>query len=66
MCKRYQPQPSFDDAIQFLYEQHGNLICDDLVQAYCKGGLLKEVDGVLTVTDKGRAELRKSRRTVAH
>jgi len=62
----YQPQPPFNDAIKFLFEQHGNLISDDLVQAYCNSGLLKEVDGVLMVTDKGRAELRKTRRTTSH
>ncbi len=61
-----QAQPSFDDAIRFLFEQHGNLISDDLVQAYCNRGLLQEVDGVLTVTDRGRAELRRSRRPAAH
>ena len=66
MQQRYQPQPSFDDAMRFLFEQHGNLISDDLVQAYCNSGLLAEVDGVLRVTDKGRAELRRSRRVSSH
>lgn len=57
--------PAFDQAMQFLFERHGNSISEDLVQAYCACGYLKEVDGVLTLTDAGRAELRRRRRTVA-
>jgi hypothetical protein len=59
--------PAFDQAMQFLFEKHGNSISEDLVQAYCACGLLKEVDGVLTLTDAGRATLRRARRsTVSH
>ena len=59
--------PSFDQAMQFLFEKHGNAISEDLVQAYCTCGLLKEIDGVLTLTDAGRATLRRTRRsTVSH
>lgn len=57
--------PAFDQAMQFLFERHGNSISEDLVQAYCACGYLKEVDGVLTLTDAGRAELRRRRRAVA-
>ena len=55
--------PAFDQAMQFLFERHGNSISEDLVQAYCASGFLKEVDGLLTLTDAGRAELRRRRRT---
>jgi hypothetical protein len=52
--------PAFDQAMQFLYEKHGNAISEDLVQAYCVQGLLSEEDGVLKLTDRGRAILRKA------
>ena len=52
--------PAFDQAMQFLYEKHGNALSEDLVQAYCVQGLLSEEDGVLTLTDLGRAMLRKA------
>ena len=52
--------PAFDQAMQFLYEKHGNALSEDLVQAYCVQGLLSEEDGVLTLTDRGRAMLRKT------
>jgi hypothetical protein len=52
--------PSFDQAMQFLYEKHGNALSEDLVQAYCVQGLLSETEGVLTLTDRGRAMLRKA------
>lgn len=51
--------PAFDQAMQFLYEKHGNAISEDLVQAYCAQGLLREDDGVLRLTDRGRAIVRK-------
>lgn len=54
--------PAFDQAMQFLFERHGNSISDDLVQAYCACGYLQDADGVLTLTDRGRAELRRRRR----
>ena len=54
--------PAFDQAMQFLFERHGNSISEDLVQAYCASGYLTDVDGVLTLTDSGRAELRRRRR----
>ena len=57
--------PSFDQAMQFLFERHGNSISEDLVQAYSGCGYLKEVDGVLTLTDAGRAELRRRRKSCA-
>lgn len=56
--------PAFDQAMQFLFERHGNSISEDLVQAYCACGYLLEVDGVLSLTDSGRAELRRRRRAV--
>lgn len=56
--------PAFDQAMQFLFERHGNSISEDLVQAYCACGYLREVDGVLSLTDSGRAELRRRRRAV--
>ncbi|KQV90149.1 hypothetical protein [Rhizobacter sp. Root1221] len=57
--------PAFDQAMQFLFERHGNSISEDLVEAYCACGYLKDIDGVLTLTDTGRAELRRRRRSVA-
>jgi len=53
--------PAFDQAMQFLYEKHGNAISDDLVQAYCVQGYLAEEAGVLRLTDRGRATLRRAR-----
>lgn len=54
---------TFNQAMSFLYEKHGNYISEDLVQAYCRNGLLKEEEGgKLVLTDRGRAELRLSRR----
>ena len=52
----------FDQAMQFLYEKHGNSISEDLVEVYCRSGLLREEGGKLTLTDRGRAQLRQSRR----
>jgi hypothetical protein len=57
--------PNFDEAMQFLFERHGNSISEDLVEAYRACGWLTEVNGVLTLTDCGRAELRKRRRGMA-
>ena len=34
-----QPIPAFDQAMQFLYQAHGNAISEDLVQTYCSRGL---------------------------
>ena len=56
-----QPIPAFDQAMQFLYQAHGNAISEDLVQTYCSRGLMTEVEGRLTLTDEGRAELRRAR-----
>jgi hypothetical protein len=54
---------TFNQAMMFLYEQHGHCISEDLVQAYCHKGLLQEDEqGRLTLTDRGRAELRLGRR----
>ena len=57
--------PAFDQAMQFLFERHGNSISEDLVQAYCACGYLTDRDGVLSLTDRGRAELRRRRREPA-
>ncbi len=57
--------PTFDDAMQFLFERHGNSISEDLVEAYCACGWLVDKNGELTLTDQGRAELRRRRRAVA-
>ena len=57
--------PAFDQAMQFLFERHGNSISEDLVQAYCACGYLVDRDGVLALTDRGRAELRRRRREPA-
>lgn len=57
----HQPVPAFDQAMQFLYQAHGNAISEDLVETYCRRGLMTEVEGRLTLTDEGRAELRRAR-----
>jgi hypothetical protein len=53
--------PRFDQAIAFLFAQRGNAISEDLVQTYCQWGWLADDDGMLRVTDQGRAELRRAR-----
>jgi len=58
--------PAFDQAMQFLFERHGNSISEDLVQAYCACGFLKEINGVLTLTDAGRADLRPRRKSASN
>jgi triosephosphate isomerase len=54
-----ESRASFNQAMQFLYAKHGNAISEDLVQNYCKQGLLREDEaGKLVLTDQGRAHLR--------
>jgi hypothetical protein len=62
MIDSHHLHTKFDQAMQFLYEQHGHCISEDLVQAYCNSGLLLESEcGKLTLTDRGRAQLRLGR-----
>jgi hypothetical protein len=53
---------SFNQAMQFLYANHGNVIGEDLVENYCTQGLLREDEaGKLVLTDQGRSLLRRHR-----
>lgn len=61
----HQPIPAFDQAMQFLYQAHGNAISEDLVESYCRRGLMADVEGRLMLTDEGRAELRRARQRTA-
>jgi|GEM_PF-1758978 len=58
--------PAFDQAMQFLYEKHGNALSEDLVQAYCVQGYLSDEQGLLRLTDRGRAMLRRARQTAVN
>jgi hypothetical protein len=56
------PLPSFPRAMEFLFAARHNVLSEELIEAYCRQGLLQEVEGRLVVTDEGRAALRRARR----